>query len=148
MRFPRLRKWCGRKTSYPRVILDRAGPCGDIEIVTSTLSIAEVALGRLDQTGQVVDPDVEARIDAIWSDPIIKQIELHKAIALSARDLVRSARLVGAGLKPADAIHLATADRVEVSDFHTYDIRLFQYGEQLGFPVRQPVTDQPRLGGL
>lgn len=129
-------------------LLDRAGPRGHIEIVTSTLSIAEVAIGRLDQSGHSVDPVVEARIDTLWSDPIIKQVELYKGIALEARDLVRSAYIAGAGLIPADAIHLATARRVGASDFHTYDTRLFKYAQQLGFPVREPVTDQPRLDGL
>lgn len=129
-------------------LLDRAGPRGDIEIVTSTLSIAEVAIGRLDQTGRLLDPEVEANIDQLWTDPIVKQVELYKGIALRARDLVRASRLAGGGLKPADAIHLATARQVGVSDFHTYDTRLFQYSQQMGFPVREPVTDQPRLDGL
>jgi hypothetical protein len=33
-------------------LIDRAGPRGDIEIVTSMLSTAEVAFGRLEQRGR------------------------------------------------------------------------------------------------
>jgi predicted nucleic acid-binding protein len=91
---------------------------------------------------------VEAKIDALWTDPIIKQIEFHKAIAFEARDLVRAARLAGSGLRAADAIHLATARRVGVAEFQTYDTRLFQYSARVGFPIREPVTEQPRLHGI
>ena len=129
-------------------LLDRAGPRGDIEIVTSVLSITEVAFGYLDQSGQRFDPTIQAAIDALWADPIIKQMDLYKEIAFEARDLVRSARLAGAGLKPPDAIHLATARRVNVVEFHTYDDRLFRYSSQMNFPVRIPTTGQPRISGF
>lgn len=129
-------------------LIDRAGPRGDIEIVTSTFSIAEVAIGRLDQTGQAIDPVVETRIDALWTDPVIKQVEFHRGIAFDARDLVRAARIAGTGLRPADAVHLATARRVGVVEFHTYDAKLFRYSQLVDFPIQEPMTDQARLHGL
>lgn len=128
-------------------LLDRAGPRGDIEIVTSTLSIAEVAFGHLDQTGQGFDPDTEAKIDALWTDPIIKQIDFHKLIAFEARDLIRTVKLAGLGLSGADAIHLATAQRIDVAEFHTYDAKLFRVSPHVGFPIQEPATPQPRLPG-
>lgn len=129
-------------------LLERAGSGGDVEIATSVLSITEVAFGRLDQSKQRFDPRIQVAIDALWADPIVRQIDLYKEIAFDARDLVRSARLPGAGLKPADAIHLATARRIGVIEFQTYDSRLFRYSSEVGFPIREPTTGQPRMPGL
>ncbi|MDQ3692078.1 MAG: type II toxin-antitoxin system VapC family toxin [Chloroflexota bacterium] len=129
-------------------LLDRAIPGGDVEIVTSMLSITEVAFGYLDQFAQHFDPAIQAKIDALWTDPIIKQVELYKEIAFEARDLVRTARLAKKGLKPPDAIHLATARRIGAVEFHTFDHRLFQYASQLGFPIIEPRASQPRIPGI
>lgn len=129
-------------------IRERASPHGDIEIITSVLSITEVAFGRLDQTGQQFDPTIQATIDALWTDPIIKQVELYHEIAFAARDLMRWARLARKGLKPPDAIHLATARRAGAIEVHTYDRALFQYSSQLGIPIVEPRTNQPRIPGM
>lgn len=129
-------------------LIDRAGPRGDIEIVTSTLSIAEVAFGRLDQSGTNLDPSIEAKIDALWTDSIVKQVEFHKGIAFEARDLIRAARIAGAGLQAADAIHLATARRIGAAEFQTYDSKLFRHSGLVGFAVQEPTTNQARLTGL
>jgi predicted nucleic acid-binding protein len=137
----------GDKMPVLDVLIDRAGPRGDIEIVTSMMSIAEVAFGRLDQTGQGFDPTVEARIDALWTDPIIKLVDIHRIITFQARDLIRTAKLAGQGLSGADAIHLATAQRMQVAEFHTYDTRLFRFSMRFGFPVVEPNTPQRRLPG-
>lgn len=107
-----------------------------------------MAFGYLDQSGVHFDPAIQAAIDTLWTDPLIKQIELYRDIAFDARDLVRSARLSGSGLKPADAIHLATARRIGTVEFHTYDSRLPQYASQMGFPIHPPTTAQPRIEGL
>ena len=48
-------------------------------------------------------------------------------------------------LKPADAIHLATAATVGVSDCHTIDEAMKKWSD-LGFPVQDPWTSSPRLG--
>ena len=121
-------------------LLDRATPGGDIALITSILSITEVAFGRLDQTGTNFDLSVEQEIDSLWTDPAIKQAEFHQLIAFEARDLMRVSKLAGIRLSGADAIHLATARRFEVSEFHTYDTKLFQQAGHVGFPIREPWT--------
>lgn len=128
-------------------IIDRAGLRGDVEIVTSTLSITEVAIGRLTQAGSGLDPSIEARIDALWTDPVIKQIEFHRAIAFEARDLVRAVKLSARSLKPMDAIHLATARRIGASEFQTYNDRLLKLPPIVGLPITEPTILQPRLPG-
>jgi hypothetical protein len=46
-----------------------------------------------------------------------------------------------------DAIPLATARPLGVIDFHTYDGRVQRWSDVLGFPVREPITQTPRLPG-
>jgi len=49
-------------------------------------------------------------------------------------------------LRPADAMHLATAKRMEVSEMHTYDDRLLKWNGHLTFPIREPFVAQMPLG--
>ena len=44
-----------------------------------------------------------------------------------------------------DAIHLATAQRRRVAEFHTTDDLLKRDWQDLGFPVREPFTQKPKL---
>ncbi len=48
-------------------------------------------------------------------------------------------------MKPMDAIHLATAQNRRVDEFHTTDNRLQKDWLDLGFPVREPFTQKPKL---
>lgn len=119
---------------------------GKLEIVTSTLSIVEVAFAAHEQTGKVLDPATEERIDGLWSDrSVIKLADFHQLIARDARGLMRMAVSRGRSLKPNDAIHLATARRIDVAEFQTFDARLDQFRDDLGFPIVRPHTSQPML---
>jgi hypothetical protein len=63
---------------------------------------------------------VERKIDALWNDDsVINLIELHDGIALHARELMRRALTQNWSLKPADAIHLASAQWLRVTEIHT-----------------------------
>jgi len=44
-----------------------------------------------------------------------------------------------------DAIHLATAQRFAVSEFHTYDDRIRAWNGHLAFPITEPQTPQAAL---
>jgi len=49
----------------------------------------------------------------------------------------------GWALKPADAIHLATAKRAAVTEFHTYDAqRLEKFTILTGYKIIEPQTDR------
>ncbi len=41
---------------------------GDIEIVTSIISIGEVAYDAAEMKAQALDADIEAKLDALWDD--------------------------------------------------------------------------------
>jgi predicted nucleic acid-binding protein len=126
-------------------LLDEAAR-GDIELVTSVLTVVEVSFGAVEQQRQRLSPDIEARINQLWlpSSPV-KLVELHRLVADGARALVREAVGRGWSLKPADAVHLGTAQQLRVSEFHTYDERLPRFGSVVGFVIRQPFTPRPRL---
>lgn len=101
-----------------------------IRIVTSTLSIVEVAYGALEQKRGRLTAEVEAQIDALWEDnATIELVEFYGGIAFRARSLIRAGVLEGWRLGGADAIHLATAETLRAAEFHTYDTRLAKYAE-------------------
>jgi hypothetical protein len=98
---------------------------------------------RREEQGEL-DPAVEAQIDDFWrpGSPI-KLVEFYNLIADQARALMRQGVEQGWGsLKPADAIHLATAQLMGVTEFHTYDQRLLKWNGNAGFPVMEPHTPQ------
>ncbi len=129
--------------------LFRQSRAGEIQLLTSTLSQVEVAFAPSEKAAAVLDPDIEARIDELWlpGSPIAL-VEFHSALGRDARQLMR--RAVAArrsGPRSADAIHLATAQRMGAVDFHTYDERLKKHAVDVQFPIREPFTAQGRLPG-
>lgn len=120
----------------------------DFRLITSVLSITEVAFAASEQVNGVLDPSVEERISKLWnaSSPI-RIVELYELIALKAQQLMRAAIKNRWSLKPADAIHLATADQLKVSAFHTYDEPLFKYSDltETKFPINFPISASPHL---
>ncbi|HEV8636139.1 MAG TPA: PIN domain-containing protein [Chloroflexota bacterium] len=116
------------------------------KVVTSVLSVTEVAYAQAEKGAAALDPVVLARIDDFWADrEAILLAEFHDLIAREARDLIRSAVAHGWSLRANDAVHLATAKRLGVAEFHTYDKRLDKYAEIVGFPIVRPRTLQPRM---
>jgi predicted nucleic acid-binding protein len=70
-------------------------------------------------------------------------------IARDARDLVREVRFdQDKRLRPADAVHLATAVRMNAEEFHTYDGNLLKLTTDLPFKIMEPWTPTLRLPGL
>lgn len=125
-------------------LLERSGT--DSQIITSVISIVEVAFGKAEQDGGALDPDVERKIDALWTaDSPIRLVEFYPHIAHGAKALMREALARGWKLKPLDAIHLATAQQERATAFHTYDTELEKYTPLIGCPVSQPVAKAPKL---
>lgn len=116
----------------------------EIEIVTSALSIAEVAFAQGEKDAAQLDAQVEQDIDELWAPGSpIATVEFYDLVAYRARSLVRQGIPQGWGsLKPIDAIHVATAQHFAVSEFHTYDHRIQAWNGHLAFSITEPQTVQ------
>jgi predicted nucleic acid-binding protein len=117
---------------------------GNLKIFTSYLSITEVAFAESEKKDAVLDDAIEDKINKLWQPPSpINLIEVDPFIIWDAKALMRQAIKRGWGLKPADAIHLATAQRVKVDYFHTYDTdKLAKYAELTTFTIEAPKTNR------
>lgn len=116
-------------------------------IVTSAIAKVEVAFAIYEKTQALLDPQVEADLDALWQDAsVVELVEFNDDIATMARSLIRESISRQWQLKPPDAIHLASAQWLGgVQEFHTYDIGLHKYKELIGCDVCEPYVAQPRL---
>jgi len=122
---------------------------GEVELVTSALSQVEVAFGSQEKEDEALDPAVDEKINELWrpGSPFTV-VEFYPAVAEEARVLIRSALADGKpGLKAHDAIHLATAKRMDAREIHSYDARLEKYAGVVGIPIRPAVTPQEQLPG-
>ena len=74
-------------------------------------------------------------------------MEFYELIARDAQALIRWALEKGFSLKTADAIHIATADRLGAKEFHTYDEKLYKFSKQTpgGFEIIPPLAKTPLL---
>ena len=135
-----------RLPTLDAILADSASPKGEIELCTSEMSEVEVAFAKTEQDKKALDNDVEKQIDAMWGDSAaLKVVEYHHTIGIEARKMIRLGMEKGWQLKPMDAIHLATAKFLGVSEFHTYDRRLLKYSGDVGFSIVEPRTSQPRM---
>jgi predicted nucleic acid-binding protein len=113
---------------------------GKAEIYTSILSIAEVAYAETEKTSKVLDEETRKKIENLWLPPSpIKMVEIGEPILWDAQDLIRTALKDGKSLKPADAIHLATAKRLTLDVVQTYDGKWNGYAFLIGHPISEPV---------
>ncbi|MGQ0744575.1 MAG: type II toxin-antitoxin system VapC family toxin [Acidimicrobiales bacterium] len=104
-----------------QTLLDEARR-GQIEILTSTLSIAEVAFGAHERDHGLTEAGEEA-IEQLWmpASPI-SLVDVSQAVTRNARMLIRKARTDSAsGLRDADAVHLATARMFGCAEVFTYE---------------------------
>jgi predicted nucleic acid-binding protein len=130
-------------------IVDEVGESnGKIKIVSSVFSKVEVVFDATEKTNNRLSPDAEKKIDDFWKDDsVLEVVEFHDGIVKLARTLIRESIPNGwRVLEKGDAIHLATAKWVGVSEFHTYDLsHLARYEQTIGFKICEPYTEQPRL---
>lgn len=131
-------------------LLEQAA-AGEITIYASTLSHVEVAFANTEKQSDTLSPEIERQINSLWADAnLVTSVELHPAIALIARRLMRDALAIGQSLKPPDATHLATAQwlsdvGINVDEFHTYDKGFSKYAAVVSFAIVEPYVQQPRL---
>ena len=116
---------------------------GKVVILTSTLSITEVAFARQEKDQRALSPEEEAKIDKLCTpESPVRLAEFHTGIAFEARRLMRIAMASKVGLKPADAIHLATCRTLAIDDFHTYDGKLGKLAGISELTIQEPLLGQ------
>lgn len=114
---------------------------GKMRIITSTLTVTEVAYGAMEADGALSD-DVVQKIDDLWSpaSPIFL-VDPFLAIAMDARNLLRETLKKRPKLRPFDALHVATARHYGVEEFHTYDDKLLKLRLDVGMKIAIPISD-------
>jgi len=110
----------------------------DPGIVTSVLSIVEVAFIEDEKQRRRLVPGLDDFLGTIWADPAIRVVDLTTTIAAEARRMLRDSLLVGPRLKPPDAIHLATARSANVGYFFTRDAALIRHTGRYDFAIVEP----------
>ncbi len=133
------------KIDVLNAILNKASN-NEVIIYSSVLNITEVAYGQEERMQGNLSPDVIEKIDKLWhpSSPI-KLVEIHQTILLKSRELIRLCAKEGlTGLRSADSIHLATAQNMNVDEFHCYEKenKLKKYAEKINLLVKKPELDQ------
>ena len=108
-------------------------------IVTSAISVAEVAYLAPEGPGRPLDLTVERRIEDMWRwGHAIRLVEIHTGVAARARALLRHALTQGWERSPRDALHLASAQESSVDTVHTYDVRWDRFANEIGRRVERP----------
>lgn len=85
---------------------------GEFEIVTSTFTLSEVC-----KNPEAMSEN-QSKLPAFLDHPFVLPVTLDKAVGLKSQTLQVSGL---AGLKPADAVHLASAQIANCEEFHTFD---------------------------
>jgi predicted nucleic acid-binding protein len=120
---------------------------GQIELVTSVITIAEVAYAASERIAGDLSPEMLQKIDGLWAPGApARVVEVYPLIASRARNLIRDGIPRGwSGLRAHDAIHLATAQQLHADEIHTYDDKWSRYADVVGIPITEPRTAEPRI---
>ncbi len=130
-----------------QALLDEAGRA-EIVIVTSVLSIAEVAYGAHERDEGLTEAGEEA-IEELWTPASpVTLVDVSQAVTRNARTIIRDAKIRGlSGFRGADAVHLATARMFACDVIFTYETeaRRLRWQQIVGIPVSEPVTNTRQL---
>jgi predicted nucleic acid-binding protein len=116
----------------------RAAERGEIQIVTSAISLVEVI--KLDKGPLQITQEKEKKIRNFFLHEYIVVVQLTRKLGESARSLIWSK-----GLRPKDAIHAATAISETIADLHTFDSDFLKLDGKVGKPalaINEPHTLQ------
>jgi predicted nucleic acid-binding protein len=120
---------------------------GEVRIVTSALSLAEVS--KLKNLSTLPEWK-EKQVVQFFENEYVAVRNVDRVVAEAARAIIR-----GHNIKPSDAVHVATALQAKVQVLHTYDDKLLQLDKQINYPHTPPLRMetpnwifQPTLGGM
>jgi predicted nucleic acid-binding protein len=120
----------------------------EILIVTSMISVTEVAFAQNERPPGSLDAEKLTLLDDMWADTdIIRLVEFHRVIANDARMMMRKAVHDSRNLESSDAIHLATAVNQGVASVQTYDRALLNW-DGIFCSVEHPVSQRPILPNM
>ena len=91
---------------------------GGTLIYTSFFGFTEVFKAKCEGTAKPLSDEDDEKVETLLRQKWIRPIVVDEPIAVSARRLMRHYRECK---KPADAVHLATALRLDVDEMHTFD---------------------------
>jgi len=117
-------------------VIDRATR-GEVLIVTSALTLAEVLWMR---HGPKLPEEKATLVQKFFRRSFIRVYNVSRKIAESAQTLVWND-----GIKPKDAIHVATALHLSADALETFDEKLIKKGGTVGNPlllIREPQAAQ------
>jgi len=142
-----------RSARHPAIkqVIDKA-KAKKCRIITSIISITEVANGANEKSGWELDQSILDDIDAYWHpESPVRLAEVSQLLTYSARSLQREALKQGIGrVGSIDAIHLATAVDEKVDVLLTYDAKMHGYGPLVRLSIQEPVLedDEEKSPGL
>ncbi len=116
----------------------------EFEIVVSAFTLAEVCKSNEAKTENL------SKLPLFLDHDFVLMVPLDKDVGLKAQALQTSSLV---GLKPADAVHLASAQRALVLEFHTFDEAVLKLDGQIAanngnaIKICKPGESDP-LGGL
>jgi len=129
------------KADECRAVLEEA-KAGRIVLVTSALTLAEVV--KLGKGKDPIPAGDATKIRDFFKQEYVEVRNLDRFVAEDARNLVWDK----AGLHPKDTVHLATALRLRLRLFNTFDDDLLKLSGTLGVPpmvIRRPSLPQEKL---
>ena len=91
---------------------------GETIILTSFFTFAEVYKAKCEGRARPLDEEGDRQIEAVLQQSFVEGALVDEGIGISARRLMRRFEYCK---KPSDAIHLATAMRLNVDEMHTFD---------------------------
>lgn len=100
----------------------RGAERGELEIATSTFTLAEVC-----KSPDIMDSPLD-NLPSFFEKSYILTVALDLAIARRAQSIQTSGLF---GLKPPDAVHLASAQRASARELHTFDKRILDLDGRL-----------------
>ena len=133
---PNLPRWL-----LAQSVLERALR-GEVELVTSAYTIVEVNGGQ----SMAADPELRARVSALFRYPWLEIVEVDRLIAERARELIWQVRDSGSPLKNDDMIHLASALDQGCDKLLTWDAKhLIPLSGSSGIQIEPPQADGRQL---
>jgi predicted nucleic acid-binding protein len=137
--------WLANETGrvdYCRTVLE-AAEAGEVELYVSTLAMAETLWPRGRPDATVIRDylrDEREAVENFFRQPYFVIVEVDRTIASLAQNLVWDH-----GVKPKDAVHVASAVRWSIPRFDTFDEPLQALSGKLGSPpviIERPFIDR------